>query len=67
VRFSPPGEAQTSGRSARSGQHPGVPAVTGHGGGGVHRKRSVNELAAALSDPGYVDAVLASDVNAIDE
>jgi hypothetical protein len=33
----------------------------------VHRKRSVNELAAALSDPGYVDAVLASDVNAIDE
>lgn len=33
----------------------------------VHGKRSVNELAASLSDLDYVDAVLASDVNAIDE
>jgi putative Mg2+ transporter-C (MgtC) family protein len=33
----------------------------------VHGKRSVNELAAALSDLDYVDAVLASDANAIDE
>jgi hypothetical protein len=33
----------------------------------VHGKQSVSELAAALSDLDYVDAVLASDVNAIDE
>jgi putative Mg2+ transporter-C (MgtC) family protein len=33
----------------------------------VHGKRSVNDLAASLSDLEYVDAVLASDVNAIDE
>jgi putative Mg2+ transporter-C (MgtC) family protein len=33
----------------------------------VHGKRSVTELAAALSDLDYVDAVLATDANAIDE
>jgi putative Mg2+ transporter-C (MgtC) family protein len=33
----------------------------------VHGKRSVSELAAALSDLDYVDAVVASDSNAIDE
>ena len=33
----------------------------------VHGKQSVTELAAVLSDLDYVEAVLASDVNAIDE
>ena len=33
----------------------------------VHGKHSVSDLAAALSDLDYVDAVLASDANAIDE
>ena len=33
----------------------------------VHGRDSVNELAAALSELDDVDAVLASDVNAIDE
>jgi putative Mg2+ transporter-C (MgtC) family protein len=33
----------------------------------VHGKRSVNELAAALSELEYVDAVLASDANVTDE
>ncbi|HEY7361513.1 MAG TPA: hypothetical protein VH642_11930 [Streptosporangiaceae bacterium] len=33
----------------------------------VHGKNSVNELAAALSEQEGVDAVLASDANAIDE
>jgi putative Mg2+ transporter-C (MgtC) family protein len=33
----------------------------------VHGRQSVNELAAALSDLDFVDAVLASDANAIDE
>lgn len=33
----------------------------------VHGKQSVSELAAALSDLDYVDAVLASDANAVDE
>jgi len=33
----------------------------------VHGKESVSELAAALSELDDVDAVLASDVNAIDE
>ena len=42
---------------------PSMVEVTLH----VHGKRSVNELAAALSDLDYVHAVLASDANAIDE
>jgi hypothetical protein len=56
-------------RGPRPGSRPatdGAPAmveVTLH----VHGKQSVNELAAALSDLDYVDAVLASDANAIDE
>jgi hypothetical protein len=33
----------------------------------VHGRRSVSDLAAALSDLDYVDALLASDANAIDE
>jgi putative Mg2+ transporter-C (MgtC) family protein len=61
--------AQQLGRPPRPGSGPathGAPAmveVTLH----VHGKQSVNELAAALSDLDYVDAVLASDANAIDE
>jgi putative Mg2+ transporter-C (MgtC) family protein len=42
---------------------PSMVEVTLH----VHGKRSVTELAAALSDLDYVDAVLATDANAIDE
>ena len=51
-------------RDGSDGAGPGATVeVTLH----VHGKRSVNELAASLSDLDYVDAVLASDVNAIDE
>ncbi len=53
----------------RSPARPGSPArpviveVAPH----VHGSQSVNELAAALSEPDDVDVVLASDVHAIDE
>jgi len=55
------------GRRSRSGAgangQPRMVEVTLH----VHGRQSVSELAAALSDLDYVDAVLASDANAIDE
>jgi putative Mg2+ transporter-C (MgtC) family protein len=54
--------SKPNGGKKSNGQPPMV-EVTLH----VHGKRSVNELAASLSDLDYVDAVLASDVNAIDE
>jgi putative Mg2+ transporter-C (MgtC) family protein len=58
--------AETIGRRQGGQEANGKPPrveVTLH----VHGKNSVSELAAALSDLDYVDAVLASDANAIDE
>jgi putative Mg2+ transporter-C (MgtC) family protein len=52
-----------AGGGKRSNGKPSMVEVTLH----VHGKQSVNELAVSLSDLDYVDAVLASDVNAIDE
>jgi hypothetical protein len=57
---------ETIGRRRHGWESNGEPAkveVTLH----VHGKQPVSELAAALSDLDYVDAVLATDVNAIDE
>jgi putative Mg2+ transporter-C (MgtC) family protein len=52
-----------AGARPESDGEPGTVEVTLH----VHGKNSVSELAAALSDLDYVDAVLATDANAIDE
>jgi len=52
----------SSGRSGKNGT-PAMVEMTLH----VHGRQSVTELATVLSELDFVDAVLASDANAIDE
>jgi putative Mg2+ transporter-C (MgtC) family protein len=63
VSTEPAGRRPGAGAGPTSNGEPAMVEVTLH----VHGKHPVGELAAALSDLDYVDAVLASNVNAIDE